>query len=525
MQTPPVPDNEALRQLALERTRLLDTPREACFDRLCRIARASFGARAAFISLIDRERQWFKSTQGVELCETERSTSFCGHAIVSDQIMVVPDALADPRFADNPAVTGELQVRFYAGAPLRSRDGYNLGTLCVVDDRPRDFSTEQQALLRDLADCVEQQIQDEYASSATQGLLDSEERLRTLFDLSPIGIALVDFESGRFLDVNPALVRSTGYSRDRLLTLDHWQLTPEEHRPAKTEALASMARTGHYGPLDIAYLRADGSLYPVRLQGMLLHNKEGRRYVWKLVEDISEHVRVERLQREFIATVSHELRTPLTSLSGALRLLTAGVLGTLPAKADELLWVAQRNSDHLTFLINDILDVEKLAAGKMTLAFRDQPLAPIVEQALADNAPFGEEREVPLLLESTLPELRVDVDHQRLRQALSNLLSNAIKFSPAGSAVTVAVQRRDDRVEIRVTDRGAGVPEAFRERIFQKFAQADATDTRRQGGTGLGLAITRELVERMHGRVGFDSPPGQGASFWIRLPYTEGNGV
>lgn len=525
MRTPPVPDNESLRQLAVERTRLLDTPSEARFDRLCRIARASFGASSALISLIDRERQWFKSAQGVDVSETERAVSFCGHTILSDDVMVVSDALKDERFADNPLVTGELQVRFYAGAPLRCRDGLNLGTLCLLDTRPREFSPEQCELLRDLADCVEEEVCHEDAASLTERLLESEQRLRALFQLSPIGIALVDFDSGQFLDVNPALVRSTGYSRAQLLALDHWHLTPSECRPAKAEALASMVKTGHYGPLDIAYERADGSRYPVRLQGMLLQGEEGRRYVWKFVEDISEQVRVERLQREFIATVSHELRTPLTSLSGALDLLSGGALGALPAKANELLRVAQCNSDQLTFLINDLLDFEKLVADKMIFAFRQQALGPIVEEAIADNAPYGAVRSVSIALIEAIPPVWVDVDHQRLRQALSNLLSNAVKFSPAGSDVSVAVRLLEAQAEIRVTDRGEGVPEAFRERIFEKFAQAGASAARRQGGTGLGLAITRELVERMHGQVGFDSQPGQGASFWIRLPYTGGDGV
>jgi PAS domain S-box-containing protein len=234
--------------------------------------------------------------------------------------------------------------------------------------------------------------------------------------------------------------------------------------------------------------------------------------------DITERKHMERMKSEFVSTVSHELRTPLTAISGSLGLITGGVLGQLPEQIMQLISIAHKNSLRLSFLINDLLDMEKLEAGKMHFDMLVQPLMPLIEQALEANRPYGAERRVALMLASGLADACVSVDSQRLMQVLSNLLSNAIKYSPQDGRVEIAVEQRDTVVRVTVCDHGPGIPVEFRARIFQKFAQADSSDTRQKGGTGLGLAITRELVERMGGSIGFDSVAGEGAVFYFEFP-------
>jgi diguanylate cyclase (GGDEF)-like protein len=158
MKAPPLPVDESARLAALHGLGLLDTPGEERFDRITRLARRLFGVPMATISLVDEERQWFMSHPGLEIGQTPRDISFCGHAILGDQIMEVPDAAADPRFHDNPLVTGEPYVRFYAGCPLKTPDGSKIGTLCVMDRAPRQLSAEDRALLRDLAEMAEQEL-------------------------------------------------------------------------------------------------------------------------------------------------------------------------------------------------------------------------------------------------------------------------------------------------------------------------------------------------------------------------------
>lgn len=236
----------------------------------------------------------------------------------------------------------------------------------------------------------------------------------------------------------------------------------------------------------------------------------------QLARDEAE--RASRVKSEFISTVSHELRTPLTAITGALGLVAGGVAGALPPKAGQMVDIALKNSRRLSFLINDLLDMEKLLAGKLQFDRHVQALTPLLEQSLADNQSYAAQFGVQLVLGRAGEGVQVEVDAQRLQQVMANLLSNAAKFSPQGSRVEVDVRHAGAVVRVLVTDQGPGIPLEFQSRIFQKFSQADASDARQKGGTGLGLAISRELIERMGGRMGFESVPGQGACFFFELP-------
>lgn len=239
------------------------------------------------------------------------------------------------------------------------------------------------------------------------------------------------------------------------------------------------------------------------------------------IGDITRRKEVEQLKREFVSTVSHELRTPLTSIKGSLGLLGGGVMGPLTRQAEDLVGIALRNCDRLGLLINDLLDMEKIESGKMAFAFRDLELLPLVEQALDATSAYAEQFGViPMVTESD-PTLRVRVDPDRLVQVMVNLLSNAIKFSPKNRRVEVGVVRLGSWARVSVADHGPGISEEFRGRIFQKFAQADSSDTRKKGGTGLGLAISRSIVERLGGRMDFVSEVGAGTTFFFELPLLE----
>lgn len=236
----------------------------------------------------------------------------------------------------------------------------------------------------------------------------------------------------------------------------------------------------------------------------------------QLARDEAE--RASRVKSEFISTVSHELRTPLTAITGALGLVAGGVAGPLSPQGSEMVGIALKNSRRLSFLINDLLDMEKLLAGKLQFDRHVQALRPLLEQSLADNQSYAAQFGVQLSLGLCAEDVQVEVDAQRLQQVMANLLSNAAKFSPQGSRVDVHVSHVGAVVRVTVADQGPGIPLEFQSRIFQKFSQADASDARQKGGTGLGLAISRELIERMGGRMGFESSPDQGARFFFELP-------
>lgn len=354
--------------------------------------------------------------------------------------------------------------------------------------------------------------------SALEQLRMGEMKLRALFDLSPVGFALNRMSDGRFLDGNAALCEPTGYSLQELRQLRLRDLTPPEYATLDAEGEAQLRARGYTEPAIREYLRKDGRRYPVQVQSALFKDHRGLEMIWSVVQDISERQRIERMKSEFVSTVSHELRTPLTSISGALGLLLSGALCTLPEQAAPLVQIAHRNSRRLTALINDLLDMEKVSAGQMEFRLQRQSLSRLLDQAVEDTLGFAQQYSVKIDLDTGESDCLVEVDAGRLLQALNNLISNAIKFSKTGGTVDVRAEAQAGRVRVSVIDHGEGIPLAFQSRLFTKFSQADASDTRRKGGTGLGLAITRELVVHMGGEVGFESEPGAGATFWIELP-------
>lgn len=274
---------------------------------------------------------------------------------------------------------------------------------------------------------------------------------------------------------------------------------------------------------ELDVVDAHGQELCVQVYKRALVLSSGVRLVLTVAVDISMRREIERMKNEFISNVSHELRTPLTAIRGALGMLVSGMLGSVDAQQKPLLDIAHKNSERLVRLINDILDVEKLASGRLDFNLSSQPVLPLVDQALSTNLPYAREYGVSLeMFASGEADGEVLVDADRFAQIMANLLSNAIKHSPAGGVVTVGLARVGDLIEISVSDQGPGIPDEFRERIFQRFAQADSSSVRRLGGTGLGLAITRSLAEQMHGSVGFESEPGHGARFHLRLPVRPG---
>ena len=788
----PIPENEAERLAALRRYEVLDTPAEDAFDRIARIAAAYLKVPIALVSLVDESRQWFKARHGIDAPETPRDIAFCAHAIMEDRPLVVRNATLDPRFKDNPLVTGGPKVRFYAGAPLRTSDGFRLGTLCAIDSVAREFTDEEEAVLVDLAQLVVDELELRRAiklardqagveSKTNQEIKDREARNRAIVETVVDGIITIDGR-GMIETFNPAAERIFGYPAaetigqnvrmlmpepyrgehdgyltsyveggaakvigigrqvtgrrkdgstfpmelavsemevggqrmftgivrdvterennlqeikdrearrrailgtvvDGIITIDGRgtidafnpaaerifgytaaevagrnvnTLMPEpyrgehdtylkdyldtgeakvigigrqvtgrrkdgstfpmelavsemevggnrmftgivrditERKAAEEELLQSEARMSHlltsspvviytcepsgdyaatyvsgnvrqlmgFEPSDFLndpgfwasnihpedaprvfgdipqlfehgahtheyrFRKPDGSYFWVRDELRLIRDADGKpREIIGSWSDVSQRKEVERLKSEFVSTVSHELRTPLTSIKGSLGLIKAGAVGEIPEAQRSMLDIAYKNSDRLVLLINDILDMEKIEAGKMDFTMAPIDVVSLVESAIEANKGYGDEHGVGFVLADGASRTMVQGDEARLMQVLSNLMSNAAKFSPEGEQVEVSVSGGGGVVRVAVADRGDGIPEAFRKRIFERFSQADSSDTRSQGGTGLGLSITRGIVERHGGTIGFETETGKGTTFFFELPEIAG---
>ena len=293
-----------------------------------------------------------------------------------------------------------------------------------------------------------------------------------------------------------------------------------ELHPADATVLAASLASLREGGDDLRaeYRLRTGSGEYVWVEGRAHALVEGgaARRVLGTIRDATARKRLDQLKDEFVSTVSHELRTPLTCIRGSLGLLHGGVAGALPAQALDLLEVAKQNSERLVRIVDDLLDVQKLEAGLLELSPTDVDLRDVMRASVDANASYAAKLGVSLALDLPDAAVRAAVDVERFMQVLANLLSNALKFSPAGSAVVARVRLDGARARVEVVDAGPGIPQEFQRRIFQKFAQADASDDRANKGTGLGLSIAKSLVERMGGEIGFRSAPGA-TTFWIAL--------
>lgn len=637
---PPTPSNESSRLAALLRFELLDTPAEAMFDNITALAAQICETPIALISLVDAERQWFKSRQGLDARETPRELAFCAHAINGETLFEVENALLDPRFRDNPLVTGAPDIRFYAGMPLADSEGHNLGTLCVIDRQPRQLSERQKGALKLLA---QQAIN--LFELRLQTRQQQEQAALHKAILSSVGTAvLITDMAGVIRQASPGVLPLLGYEVDALvgqslglvLPDEERQLQPDPVRPsfncgseqASLHELRARHRKGQRIPVlfslapiamdgsaqmgylcilnDLSYreealqrlqhiaeqlpgvvyqfqLYSDGrSCFPYASEGLrdvyglqpeevredassvfarihpddlldvtasiqasaehlsvwhreyrFLHPIKGLIWLegrampqpraddsilWHgFITDITQRKHLEQMKNEFVSTVSHELRTPLTSIAGSLGLINGEALGPVPNAMREMLSIAQSNSQRLRKLIDDLLDMDKLLAGKMSFIPQQLDIDSFLAECVTSHQGFARQHDVQLTYTGG-PVAQITADPMRLQQVLSNLLSNALKFSPAGSQVLLSAQALGGQIRILVVDQGPGVPAEFVDRLFEKFSQADASDRRQKGGTGLGLAISKELMERMGGCIGFYPRPGGGSVFWVELP-------
>lgn len=524
----PIPVEEKERVALLHQFQILDTDREESFDRLTRLASLITGAPIALISLVDEDRQWFKSRQGGEAEQTSRDISFCGHAILTDEITVIPDAALDDRFADNPLVTGDPFIRFYAGVPLIARKGYRLGTLCVIDTEPRVglSSIETEGLLA-LAHTVMDEMELRLASNTLRA---QKKEIKRYFEVMGattdfLGLATVD---GVFIGINPAGRRLTGFGNEEHLS----SLNLSSFHPPETEemlwnhAIPEAKRNGSWRGESVLRTK-HGDLIPVE-QVLLVHRDEHGEieYLSSLCRDLSERDEITRLRQlqlmkdTFVSTVSHELRTPLTSIAVSLGMFTDGLLGDLDPEAMRVMQIARSNAERIGHLVDDILDLERDELGSRVLKFERVALSEVVGAALSQLEGHCAVSGVVITTEFLVERgFMVLCAPDRITRVLVNLLTNAIKYSGIGGIISVRVETTEDQmVRFSVTDNGIGIREEMIPLVFEPFWQVDSSPSRTVQGSGLGLAICRSIVEKHGGYFEVESTFGEGSTFSFTIP-------
>ncbi|WP_273545964.1 response regulator [Leptodesmis sichuanensis] len=457
----------------------------------------------------------------------------------------------------------QLQVRASLVVPIFIREQL-WGLLIAHQRQARSWAEFEIDLLRQLADQIgialaqaqllSQEIQQREELARSQEAL---QNLSAALESAVEGIAQFDRE-GRYIHVNPAYAAMVGYTPEELIGKD-WQRTV--HPDDLETMMAAYQRMLADGKVEVEArgIRKDGTIFDKQLFMITAYNPQ-QEFIghYCFMKDVSDRREVERLKDEFISIVSHELRTPLTSISGALDLLAHGVLQSKPEQAQRMLNIAANNADRLVRLINDILDIERIESGKVTMTLQVCDAADLMNQSVEAMQDLADRSGITL---SAAPlSVPVWADCDRIIQVFTNLISNAIKFSEAGSTVWLKAelaigergsgirdqglgigeaghssledtgQRTKANLEFKIqnlefpyllfsiSDQGRGIPADKLESIFERFQQVDASDSRQKGGTGLGLAICRTIVQLHHGRIWVESSPGRGSTFFFTLP-------
>jgi PAS domain S-box-containing protein len=362
-------------------------------------------------------------------------------------------------------------------------------------------------------------------AAAFQGLAEeltgSEDQIRAIFDNVVDGVLTIDAD-GVIQNYSPSCEQIFGYSIGEAIGQDiglllsdtlYTQYDALRHESEKTGPVKTIGVTR-----EIQGIRRDGSAFPLEISMRRVEIGEQRIFV-SIVRDITERKQMEILKDEFVSTVNHELRTPLTSIQASLGILQKILNGKVDAKAQRLIDISSQSTQRLGLLVNDILDIEKIAAGKMEFHAETCEMVGLVRDIIERHQSLAEKYNVRFIMKANVSETYCRVDPSRFNQALVNMLSNAAKFSPQGETVEIELEEQDGRqVRVSVSDHGPGIPASFREKIFQRFAQADSSATRAAGGSGLGLAITKSIIEALDGEISFESVEGEGTTFMVVFP-------
>jgi PAS domain S-box-containing protein len=535
VELPPRNRDEDARLLALRSYSVLDTNPEPAFDDLARIAARIMDAPIALVSFVDEERQWFKARYGLDVAETSRDVSFCGHVVANETRVVVPDAHQDPRFADNPLVLGAPKVRFYAGIPLTTAEGFTLGSLCAIDHNPRQPSEEDLKLLELLAKQVVEQLE------ARRGRLelakerreahDAAARLAAVLETMADGVVLQN-TAGSIVGHNRAASEILGLREieGRTSTDPGWRAVHEDGRPFPGEEHPAMVTLNTGIPqrgvvMGLPIGGGETTWISINSMPRLVGGKVAE--VVSTFHDISalKNLTERASQQERLATIGtlvagigHEINNPL-----------AYVLGNLDFALDELREIAgpspsNRLRETITSLVESRVGAErirKIVRGLRALAREDVALSSIDVASVVDcslGMAVHETRHRAEVVVELEEEVYVLGDESRLAQVMVNLIVNAAqafeKDDLASNRITVSARKlTGGKVLVEVSDNGPGVPVDLQRRVFDPFFTTKPVGI----GTGLGLSVSRTIVTTLGGELSLRSTPGAGTTFTLLL--------
>lgn len=565
MQTAPIPENENERLVSLHNLGLLDTPPEKRFDLITQTATRIFHVPISTLTLVDSKREWFKSCQGLGRHEGDRAVSFCGHALLSTDIMIVPDTKKDPRFADNPMVVGKPYIRFYAGVPVMTTGGLRVGVFCIKDTKPREFSKDDEEVLKGLASWAEgeinsrnlglaikeeQRIQTELkiqtqklekldksrerSEKAMLNVMEDLESAKTIIEiekakdeamLASIGDGLVAVDNqGKVMIMNRTAEKMLGWRIEDLvgkvltdlpLSDEEGNMIPFNKRPT-TIALAS----GKITKVSYYFIRKDKTMFPMAITATPIKLSGKTIGLIELLRDVTHELEIDKAKSEFVSLASHQLRTPLGIIKWYLEALgQEDYIKKSPGVIRKYFDEVHKSNERILSLVRDLLSVSRIEQGRVKDDPRPTNLIRAIEEIVEQMRVVANKKDIILTLnikDRNIPRINIDV--LRLHEVIENLINNAIEYTVSEGAVHVIVNKVDNTLLISVKDTGIGISESDQKKLFTKFFRGENAIGYNSEGSGLGLYVVKSYIEGWGGKITAESVKGRGSTFTISLP-------
>lgn len=423
-----------------------------------------------------------------------------GKSIVSERLSILPD--------------GTSMMMLITSSPIRDAEGNIVGVVEAIKDITERKKLEEK--LKDYAENLEKMVEER-----TIDLRESEERYRGLYESSIDGICFTNM-NGKIIDSNQAFAEMLGYTKEELCQLTLWNITPEKWLDTDKKIFSEQVFSkGYSEEYEKEYMTKDGKIIPISARTWVIKDNYGNPTgSWGIVRDITERYKIMEIKDRFISVATHELRTPLISIKGYIDFLLSEKLNVTTESIESSLKVVRRNTDRLINLTDDLLDIQRIKSGQISLNLKSQDLINLINHCIEEIQPFLDKKKQNFNLKIPESPLKVRVDSVRLSQIIMNLLNNATKFTPEGGDITLTMKEKDGYIQVEVSDNGIGIRDEDLEKVFKPFS--DIKKPTYIKGTGLGLSVTKGLVDAHGGTIWVNSNgEGRGTAFTFTLPITK----